>query len=80
MRPALLIYCQHSMGLGHLVRSWAIADALSATFRVVFVSGGEPPAGMREHHPECQIATRDEFMLLRMPSNSTTVPFRSTQW
>ena len=42
----LLIYCQHSMGLGHLVRSWAIADALSATFRVVFVSGGEAPAGM----------------------------------
>jgi predicted glycosyltransferase len=46
MKPVLLVYCQHSMGLGHLVRSWAIADALSAAFRVVFVTGGEAPAGM----------------------------------
>ena len=46
MKPRLLCYCQHSMGLGHLVRSWAIADALSSTFHVVFVSGGESPAGM----------------------------------
>jgi predicted glycosyltransferase len=47
MKPALLFYCQHSMGLGHLVRSWAIADALSSAFHVVLVSGGEPPTGMR---------------------------------
>jgi predicted glycosyltransferase len=46
MKPALFLYCQHSMGLGHLVRSWAIADALSSTFDVVFVSGGQPPIGM----------------------------------
>ena len=46
MKPTLFFYCQHSMGLGHLVRSWAIADALSSSFRVVFVSGGESPAGM----------------------------------
>jgi predicted glycosyltransferase len=46
MKPELFFYCQHSMGLGHLVRSWAIADALSSAFRVVFASGGESPAGM----------------------------------
>ena len=46
MKSSLLFYCQHSMGLGHLVRSWAIADALSSTFDVVFVTGGEPPTGM----------------------------------
>ena len=69
MRPALLIYCQHSMGLGHLVRSWAIADALSATFRVVFVSGGEPPAGMTPppgvemvHLPALQQTTAGEIV------------------
>lgn len=69
MRPALLIYCQHSMGLGHLVRSWAIADALSATFRVVFVSGGEAPAGMTPpsgvemvHLPALQQTTAGEIV------------------
>jgi predicted glycosyltransferase len=46
MKPALLFYCQHSLGLGHLVRSWAIADALSSDFHVVFVSGGQPPEGL----------------------------------
>jgi predicted glycosyltransferase len=46
MKPALLFYCQHSVGLGHLVRSWTIAEALSSVFHVVFVSGGEPPAGI----------------------------------
>jgi len=42
-RPAVLLYCQHSLGLGHLKRSWALADALSADFRVVLLSGGVPP-------------------------------------
>jgi predicted glycosyltransferase len=42
-RPAVLYYCQHSVGLGHLVRSLAIADALSEGFRVVVASGGAVP-------------------------------------
>jgi predicted glycosyltransferase len=51
-RPALLLYCQHSLGLGHLKRSWALAEALSTDFRVVMASGGaapqdlKPPAGI----------------------------------
>jgi predicted glycosyltransferase len=45
-RPALLLYCQHSLGLGHLKRSWALAAALSERFRVALVSGGASPAGL----------------------------------
>lgn len=43
-RPTLLFYCQHAMGMGHLVRSLALADALSQSFRVVLINGGELPA------------------------------------
>ncbi len=43
-RPALLFYSQHSVGLGHLVRSLSVAAALAERFRVVLVSGGEIPA------------------------------------
>ena len=35
-----LIYCQHILGMGHLIRSLAIARALEK-FDVVFVNGGE---------------------------------------
>ena len=43
-RPTLLFYCQHAMGMGHLVRSLALADALSQSFHVVLLNGGELPA------------------------------------
>jgi predicted glycosyltransferase len=46
-RRALLLYCQHSLGLGHLKRSWVLAESLSADFEVVMLSGGEPPDGLR---------------------------------
>ncbi len=42
-RPALLVYSQHSVGLGHLVRSLSVAEALAEHFRVVVVSGGPVP-------------------------------------
>lgn len=44
-RPGLLLYCQHSVGLGHLVRSAALAGALAATFDVVLATGGTVPDG-----------------------------------
>ena len=47
-KPALLFYCQHSLGLGHLIRSFAIAQALTDRFRVVFLNGGPLPEGL---HP-----------------------------
>jgi predicted glycosyltransferase len=51
-RPALLFYCQHSVGLGHLVRSLALAEALAERFDVTLLSGGaraediRPPRGV----------------------------------
>ena len=45
-RPALLFYCQHSLGIGHLTRSFALATALAQTFRVVFLNGGRLPPGL----------------------------------
>ncbi|HJZ76158.1 MAG TPA: glycosyltransferase [Vicinamibacterales bacterium] len=46
-QPGLLMYCQHSLGLGHLARTWALADALSSRFHVVLASGGERPRGLQ---------------------------------
>ena len=46
MRPALLFYCQHSVGLGHLMRSYALCAALADRFRVVLVCGGPLPDGI----------------------------------
>jgi predicted glycosyltransferase len=45
-RPSLLFYCQHSLGMGHLVRSLAIAGALAERFRVVVLNGGRFPKGV----------------------------------
>jgi predicted glycosyltransferase len=46
-RPALLFWCQHSLGLGHLVRSLALAEALRERFDVVLLNGGRFPSGMQ---------------------------------
>jgi predicted glycosyltransferase len=46
MRPALLFYCQHSVGLGHLMRSYALCRGLAERFRVVLVVGGQLPDGI----------------------------------
>lgn len=64
-RPAVLFYCQHLLGVGHISRSLAICRALLDHFDVVFVQGGPdigrtidapgfthvflPPLLMREH-------------------------------
>jgi predicted glycosyltransferase len=42
-RPSLLFYCQHAVGLGHLVRSLALAESLSQQFDVVLLNGGRLP-------------------------------------
>lgn len=45
--PTLLFYCQHSLGIGHLTRSFALAQALRERFsRVVFLNGGRLPPGI----------------------------------
>lgn len=45
-RPVLLFYCQHSLGIGHLTRSFALAAALVEAFHVVFLNGGRLPPGL----------------------------------
>ncbi|MFO1350631.1 MAG: glycosyltransferase [Gammaproteobacteria bacterium] len=45
MKPSLLFYCQHALGMGHLVRSFALAAALTRHFQVVFLNGGPLPPG-----------------------------------
>jgi predicted glycosyltransferase len=42
-RPRLLFYCQHSVGLGHLVRSFALCRGLTDRFEVVLLCGGAVP-------------------------------------
>src|SRR5262245_62091793 len=44
--PTLLFYCQHSLGIGHLTRSFALARPLQQRFRVVFLNGGRLPDGV----------------------------------
>ncbi|MCB0265534.1 MAG: DUF2334 domain-containing protein [Calditrichaeota bacterium] len=45
-RKTVLFHCQHSMGMGHLVRSLTLAKTLAKRFRVVLLNGGELPEGM----------------------------------
>jgi len=45
-RPAILFYCQHSLGMGHLVRSLALAERLGRHFRVMLLNGGRLPSGI----------------------------------
>jgi predicted glycosyltransferase len=42
-KPVLLFYCQHSLGIGHLTRSFALCRPLAQVFRVVFLNGGPIP-------------------------------------
>ncbi len=44
-RQTLLFYCQHALGLGHLVRSLTLASALAEQFEVVLLNGGRFPDG-----------------------------------
>ena len=46
MKPTALFYCQHSLGIGHLTRSFALVRALERRFRVVLLNGGPLPAGV----------------------------------
>lgn len=45
MKPRLIFHCQHSLGIGHLVRSAALAAPLAADFDVAFLNGGLWPKG-----------------------------------
>jgi predicted glycosyltransferase len=42
-KPVLLLYCQHSLGMGHLRRSMEMARVLVKQFQLVFLNGGRIP-------------------------------------
>ena len=46
MKPRILFYVQHLLGIGHLMRACRIAKALCETFEVHLVVGGELPPGI----------------------------------
>ncbi len=46
MKPVLYLYCQHSVGMGHFVRSLALARVLAEWFEVHFLNGGRTPPGL----------------------------------
>lgn len=76
-KPRVLIYCQHVLGMGHLIRSMAIARALK-NCTVVFVNGGESISGM--DIPSCvtivnlpPITSDSEFQGLNIHSEDTTL-------
>lgn len=48
--PAILFYCQHLLGVGHLTRSLALCRALCERFDVVLAQGG-PDIGRTVEHP-----------------------------
>jgi predicted glycosyltransferase len=45
MKPTALLYCQHSLGLGHFVRSLALAQGIAEHFDLTFINGGPVPEG-----------------------------------
>jgi len=47
MQKKVFFYCQHSMGIGHLVRSFALVNSLKKSFEVTLVSGGDFPKGLK---------------------------------
>jgi len=76
-KPRVLIYCQHVLGMGHLIRSMAIARALK-NCTVVFVNGGESISGIEipswvtiVNLPP--ITSDSEFQRLNIHSESTTL-------
>jgi predicted glycosyltransferase len=66
----ILFYCQHILGIGHLVRSMQIIRGLSQDFQIYFVNGGqvipafEIPAGVE---------------VINLPALKTDPEFRSLQ-
>ncbi|MBT9315523.1 glycosyltransferase family protein [Leptothoe spongobia] len=74
----LLFYCQHILGIGHLIRSMAIARGLAQDFKVYFVNGGEViqdfpiPAGIEVINLPA-IKTDSNFRELQVPEGFADV-------
>jgi predicted glycosyltransferase len=72
VRDRVFFYCQHVLGIGHLVRSAEIVRELSSDCRVLFVSGGQKPDGFR--FPE-----NENIEVLQLPPLKTDPDFSNLQ-
>ncbi len=70
MAKRVMFYCQHVLGMGHLVRSTEVVRALAESFSVLFVVGGEIPAGF--DMPE-------QIEILELPALKTAADFSNLQ-
>lgn len=74
----LLFYCQHILGIGHLIRSMAIVRGLAPDFKVYFVNGGEViedfpiPEGVEVINLPA-IKTDPNFRELQVPTGFTDI-------
>ncbi len=66
-RNSLMIYCQHLLGMGHLVRSLEVAGALARDWDVTFVSGADVP-------PSLPLPAKIE--MVRLPAVESSADFR----
>ncbi len=72
MTDRVLFYCQHVLGIGHLVRSAEIVRELSRDSKILFISGGEKPNGFR--FPE-----NENIDILQLPALKTDPDFSNLQ-
>jgi predicted glycosyltransferase len=45
-KPSLMFYCQHSLGMGHLIRALNLIAGLATEFDLCFLNGGPLPEGI----------------------------------
>lgn len=74
----LMFYCQHILGIGHLIRSMEIVKGLTPEFQVCFINGGEivrelpAPAGVEIINLP-PLKTDSEFRALQAPPEFDSV-------
>ncbi|MBE7383555.1 MAG: glycosyl transferase [Leptolyngbya sp. SIO1E4] len=70
MKKKLMFYCQHILGMGHLIRSMEIVRGLIDDFEVCFINGGEVVQGFQAP-PSVQV--------INLPAIKTDTEFRELQ-
>lgn len=70
MKRKLLFYCQHILGIGHLVRSMEIVRGLLSDFQICFLNGGEIVDGFQ---------VPDGIELINLPAIKTDAEFRTLE-
>lgn len=66
----LLFYCQHILGMGHLIRSMEIVKGLTSDFQVCFINGGEVIQGF---------PVPESVEVVNLPGIKTDTEFRELQ-